>query len=91
MLHIDCLGRTDFVTYLLGSTLVPIGAFLLDSFYQLGRMAFMGGRFLDGESFEWFIIFLYFVTPTTALHLFKSFSCIEFDDDGVRVSYLHAE
>ena len=91
ILHIDCFGRTNFVHKLIGYTLVPIGAFLLDAVYQLGRMAFVGGRFLDGKAFEWFIVFLYFVIPTTCMVLFSSFSCIEFDDDGVTVSYLRAE
>ena len=34
VLHIDCLGRTNFVHKLLASTLVPIGVFLLETGYQ---------------------------------------------------------
>ena len=91
VLHVDCLGRTDFEHKLLASTLVPLGVFLLDAGYQLGRMMCFGGAFLDGKAFSNFIIFLYFTIPTTCMVIFSSFSCIEFEDDGDMVSYLRAE
>jgi len=97
VLHVDCLGRTNFLDKLLASTMVPIGVFLLDTGYQLGRMMFFGGAFLDGEAFGDFIILLYFIIPTTCMVIFSSFSCIEFDTDNDLdttsdvVSYLRAE
>ena len=44
VLHVDCLGRTDFEDKLLASTLVPIGLFLLEAAYHLGRSTFVGGN-----------------------------------------------
>jgi len=97
VLHVDCLGRTNFQHKLLASTLVPIGVFLLDAGYQLGRMAYVGGAFLDGKAFRWFIMFLYFTIPTSCMVIFSSFSCIDFDTDNDLdttrdvVSFLRAE
>ena len=97
VLHIDCLGRTNFLDKLLASTMVPMVVFILDAGYQLGRMMFFGGAFLDGEAFGDFIILLYFIIPTTCMVIFSSFSCIEFDTDNDLdttsdvVSYLRAE
>ena len=97
VLHVDCLGRTDFEDKLLASTLVPIGLFLLEAAYHLGRSTFVGGKFLNGTAFGNFIILLYFVIPTSCVDIFSSFSCIDFDtdndlnDDGDVVSYLRAE
>ena len=97
VLHVDCLERTDFADKLLASTLLPIGLFLLEAMYHLGRITFVGGAFLNGQAFRWYIIFLYFVIPTTCMVIFSSFSCIDFDtdnnfnNDGDIVSYLRAE
>ena len=97
VLHIDCLGRTNFEQKLFASTLLPIGAFVLEAAYQLGRMAFAGGPFLDGKAFRSYIILLYFIIPTACMDIFSSFSCIEFDSDddfnehSDSDSYLRAE
>ena len=82
VLHIDCLGRTSFLHKLLASTLVPLGVFILEAAYHLGRITFVGGAFLDGKAFGNFIIFLYFTIPTSCMDIFSSFSCIEFDSDN---------
>ena len=97
VLHVDCLGRTNFLDKLLASTLVPIGLFLLEATYHLGRITFFGGKFLNGKAFSNFIILLYFIIPTACTVIFSSFSCIDFDTDNVFdngddvVSYLRAE
>ena len=92
VLHIDCLGRTNFQHKLLAWTLAPIGLWVLDACFQVGRMACYGGAFLDGNAFGWFIMFLYFVIPTACSVIFSSFSRLYFiDEEGYEVSFLRAE
>ena len=52
LLHIDCLGRTNFRDVLLASTLTPIGLMVLDAGSQLCRMAIYGGAFQNGKAFK---------------------------------------
>ena len=53
VLHLDCIGRANFKTQLLASTLGPLAIAAVDMLYQAGRVALFGGAYFDGKAFKW--------------------------------------